>query len=124
MPPVCKIVDSLVERSTQGFPSPLNVAPLPPMIVTEKGESLDEFCARQYPDPFTVIQVRTPASHFRAPIRPMTRQRCTPGRLRSTSVAYVLLWQALKHACVATHAALRKHAYSLAAGWTVQTCLH
>ena len=57
MPPVSKIEDSLLERSTQSFPPPLNMAPLPPMIVTEKGESLDEFCTRQYPDPFTVVQV-------------------------------------------------------------------
>ena len=97
MPPVCKIVDSLVERSTKGFPSPLNVAPLPPMIVTEKGESLDEFCARQYPDPFTVIQVRTPASHAGAPFGPMACQRCAPKRLRSTYVAFVLLDFSCKH---------------------------
>ena len=58
MPPVSKIEDSITERSTEGFPPPLNIAPLPPMIVTEKGESLDEFCNRQYPDPFTVVQVR------------------------------------------------------------------
>ena len=57
MPPVFKIEDSLLERSTEGFPPPLNVVPLPPMIVTEKGESLDEFCNRQYPDPITVVQV-------------------------------------------------------------------
>ena len=56
MPLVSKIEDSFAERSTEGFPPPLNIAPRPPMIVTEKGESLDEFCSRQYPDPFTVVQ--------------------------------------------------------------------
>ena len=59
MPPVFKIEESLTERSTDAFPPPLNGTPLPPMIVTERGESLDEFCARSEPDFFTVIQVRT-----------------------------------------------------------------
>ena len=59
MPPVSEIEDSITERSTEGFPPPLNIAPPPPMIVTEKGESLNEFCNRQYPEPFTVVQVRT-----------------------------------------------------------------
>ena len=57
MPPVFKIEESLTERSTAAFPPPLNCAPLPPMIVTERGESLDEFCARSEPDFVTVVQV-------------------------------------------------------------------
>jgi hypothetical protein len=58
MPPVFKIEELLAERSTDSFPPPLNMAPLPPMIITEKGESLDEFCARRYPDFFTSVQAR------------------------------------------------------------------
>ena len=58
MPPVHLIGDSQAAWSTQDFPPPLNMAPLPPLIVTEKGESLDEFCARRYPDSITVVQVR------------------------------------------------------------------
>jgi hypothetical protein len=58
MPPVFKIEDSIVEHSTDSFPPPLNMAPLPPMIVTEKGESLEEFCGRRYPDFFTSVQAR------------------------------------------------------------------
>jgi hypothetical protein len=39
MPPLLKIEESLAERSTDSFPPPLNMAPLPPMIVTEKVEA-------------------------------------------------------------------------------------
>ena len=57
MPPVVKIQQSGPELATSDFVPPLNMKPLPPVIVTEKGESLDEFCARKQPDIFTVIQV-------------------------------------------------------------------
>ena len=57
MPPVLKVEASVASSATR-FPSPLAVAPLPSMIVTERGESLDEFCERCHPDFFTVIQVR------------------------------------------------------------------
>jgi hypothetical protein len=60
MPPVFRIDDSKEGCSTQTFPSPLNARPLPPFIITEKGESLDEFMLRQYPDFFTAIQVSMP----------------------------------------------------------------
>ena len=81
MPPVFKIEDSLEERSTAAFPPPLNIAPLPPMIVTEKGESLDEFCARRYPDPFTVVQARASLQS----ISPLACQLCYP--MQSASAA-------------------------------------
>lgn len=61
MPPVSKIEsdpDALL-RPVEGLPEPLNQWPLPPMIVTEKGESLDSFAARSAPDFFTSLQVCT-----------------------------------------------------------------
>jgi hypothetical protein len=57
MPPVFMIDDSMEGCSTQTFPPPLNVRPLPPFMITEKGESLDEFILRKHPDFFTAIQV-------------------------------------------------------------------
>jgi hypothetical protein len=65
MPPVFKIEESLEERSTESFAPPLNMVPLPPMIVTEKGESLDEFCVRRYADFFTSVQARSSADALR-----------------------------------------------------------
>ena len=58
MPPVFSVVESAQALSTAQFPPPLNVAPLPPMIIVEKGESLDEFILRRHPDFFTAIQAR------------------------------------------------------------------
>jgi hypothetical protein len=57
-PPLFKIEDSPEALSTDTFPAPLNMAPLPPLIVTEKGESLDEFCVRHHPDFITAVQAR------------------------------------------------------------------
>ena len=59
MPPVFKIDKSPEARSTTDLPPPLNQSPLPPMMVVEKGESLDEFVARREPDFFTSLQVST-----------------------------------------------------------------
>ena len=61
MPPVFSVEESPQALSTAHFPHPLNVAPLPPMIIVEKGESLDEFILRRHPDFFTTIQVRASA---------------------------------------------------------------
>ena len=58
MPPVFSVVESAQALSTAQFPHPLNVVPLPPMIIVEKGESLDEFILRRHPDFFTAIQAR------------------------------------------------------------------
>lgn len=59
MPPVAMIQDDpdMLAGVTVGMPPPLNEWPLPPVIVTEKGESLDEFVARSAPDFFTALQV-------------------------------------------------------------------
>ena len=57
MPPVFAIESSMQTRNTANFPAPLNLRPLPPLIIVEKGESLDEFAARKDPDFFTAIQV-------------------------------------------------------------------
>jgi hypothetical protein len=59
MVPVFQIEDSMLFRSTAAFPAPLNVLPLPAMIITEKGEPLDEFIVRAEPDFFTSLQVLT-----------------------------------------------------------------
>ena len=60
MPPVMRIESDphTLSCATRGLPEPLNMWPLPPLIVTEKGESLDEFAARSAPDFFTSLQVR------------------------------------------------------------------
>ena len=60
MPPVMRIESDphTLSCATRGLPEPLNTWPLPPLIVTEKGESLDEFAARSAPDFFTSLQVR------------------------------------------------------------------
>ena len=65
MPPVFSVEETLQALSTAHFPPPLDVAPLPPMIVTEKGESLDKFILRRHPDFFTAIQVRVMFRHAR-----------------------------------------------------------
>ena len=101
MPPVFKIEDSLEERSTAAFPPPLNIAPLPPMIVTEKGESLDEFCARRYPDPFTVVQAR-----LLQLISPLVDQLCC-----------------LRHCASAVHASDAAVCSAFAALWPLCRCL-
>ena len=60
MPPVMRIESDphTLYGATRGLPEPLCQWPLPPLIVTEKGESLDEFAARSAPDFFTSLQVR------------------------------------------------------------------
>lgn len=62
MPPVATIADDSSEllAATAHMPAPLNERPLPLAIVTEKGESLDEFVARSAPDRFTALQVCLP----------------------------------------------------------------
>lgn len=62
MVPVFCVLNSPDVRSTAHFPPPLNMAPLPPMIVTEQGEPLDDFLARAESDFYTSIQVRLPPS--------------------------------------------------------------
>ena len=64
MPPVATIEDDSAElaAATAHMPTPLCDHPLPPAIVTEKGESLDEFVARSAPDRFTALQARTSAN--------------------------------------------------------------
>lgn len=59
MPPVAAVEDNAGElmAATANMPAPLNQTPLPAAIVTEKGESLDEFVARSAPDRFTALQV-------------------------------------------------------------------
>jgi len=59
MPPVEMIVGNKMQRAavTACMPPPLNRMPLPPVIATEKGESLDDFVARAAPDFFTSLQV-------------------------------------------------------------------
>lgn len=66
MPPVEMIVGDKIQRAaaTACMPPPLNRMPLPPVIATEKGESLDDFVARAAPDFFTSLQV-CPASAAR-----------------------------------------------------------
>jgi hypothetical protein len=59
MVPIFQIEDSMQARSTENFPAPLNMRPLPAMIITEKGEALDEFIVRAEPDFFTSMQVLT-----------------------------------------------------------------
>ena len=60
MVPVYEILSTQQVRATNTFPPPLNMAPLPPMIVTEKGEALDDFMGRAEPDFFTSIQACSP----------------------------------------------------------------
>jgi hypothetical protein len=59
MVPIFHIEDSMQFRSTETFPAPLNVQPLPAMVITEKGEPLDEFIVRAEPDFVTSMQVLT-----------------------------------------------------------------
>eukprot|EP00892_Ulva_mutabilis_P010845 jgi/Ulvmu1/8132/UM040_0028.1 len=59
MPPV-ELVEQRPEElaaATARMPWPLSARPLPPVIVTEKGESLDDFVRRSAPDFFTSLQV-------------------------------------------------------------------
>lgn len=65
MPPVFSIIEEPNALSTAHFPPPLNMAPLPPMIITEKGESLHEFIQRRHPDFFTAIQVKRSIRRYR-----------------------------------------------------------
>ena len=60
MPPVARIESDadVLLRAVENLPQPLCKWPLPPLIVTEKGESLDLFAARSAPDFFTSLQVR------------------------------------------------------------------
>lgn len=60
MPPVALVEKDheKLQAATQDLPEPLCRWPLPPVIVMEKGESLDEFIARSAPDFFTSLQVR------------------------------------------------------------------
>jgi hypothetical protein len=44
-------------QSSEDFPTPLNLRTIPPMIVFEKGESLEEFAKRRAPDFIVAIQV-------------------------------------------------------------------
>jgi hypothetical protein len=59
MHPVILIEDtsSVLASATANLPAPLCNFALPPVIITEKGESLDEFIARSAPDFFTALQV-------------------------------------------------------------------
>lgn len=59
MPPVARVEGdpAVLLRPVEGLPAPLCDSPLPPFIVTEKGESLDLFAARSAPDFFTSLQV-------------------------------------------------------------------
>jgi hypothetical protein len=59
MVPVFQVDDSMLFRSTAAFPAPFNIRPLPAMMITEKGEPLDEFIVRAEPDFFTSMQVLT-----------------------------------------------------------------
>lgn len=58
MPPVFAIESDERRRDTDDMPPPLNSRCLPPMLIVEKGESLDEFVERKAPDFFTALQVR------------------------------------------------------------------
>lgn len=60
MPPVEMTEErpEALEAATAAMPWPLCARPLPPMIVTEKGESLADFVRRSAPDFFTSLQVR------------------------------------------------------------------
>jgi hypothetical protein len=64
MPPVELIEhsDAVLRRETSCMPPALSRRPLPPVIVTEKGESLAEFIARKAPDNVTCLQVRLVAT--------------------------------------------------------------
>ena len=60
MPPVALIQsdEQPLQAAVEGLPNPLCRWRLPPCIVMEKGESLDEFAQRSAPDFFTSLQVR------------------------------------------------------------------
>jgi hypothetical protein len=82
MPPVFCVEESPQTLSTAAFPFPLNVAPMPPMIVTEKGESLDEFILRRHPDFMTSMQVRCAQCAVRSVVRMALRCEHVLGQLR------------------------------------------
>lgn len=50
MPPVKAVHGNPAARCTAHLPPPLSAYPLPPALVTSKGESLDEHTARTSPD--------------------------------------------------------------------------
>jgi hypothetical protein len=82
MPPVHKIEESLAERSTDSFPPPLNMAPLPPMIVTEKGEArvhrrLQLLCCMACLRRLGCI--RSATTTVRSACAPVITCRCRPG---------------------------------------------
>jgi hypothetical protein len=60
MPPVVLIEDdpAVLAQAVANAPASLCSTPLPPAIVTEKGESLADFMHRAAPDFFTSLQVR------------------------------------------------------------------
>ena len=60
MPPATAIIYNERRRSMAALPPPLSLRPLPPMMIVEKGESLDEFARRKAPDRITAVQVRLP----------------------------------------------------------------
>ena len=60
MVPVFDVLDNMQERSTERLPPPLNMMPLPPMMITEKGEPLKDFLNRGRPDFFTSLQACLP----------------------------------------------------------------
>lgn len=68
MPPVMRIEANphTLAAATEDLPEPLCRWPLPPFIVTEKGESLEEFAARSAPDFFTSLQVCVSMAPFQS----------------------------------------------------------
>jgi hypothetical protein len=109
MPPLASIVDMPAMRSMAHLPPPLNAQPLPPAIITEKGESLDEFAERSSPDFITSLQVCSAsysAKHASSGTTSMKRlqfsapAKCTcamyhfqiPPQQRTISVTVVELW--------------------------------
>ena len=71
MPPV-EVIEQRPEELaavTARMPWPLCKRPLPPIIVTEKGESLADFVRRSAPDFFTSLQVRSAVAPLATPAR-------------------------------------------------------
>ena len=68
-------VDAVCDTASAGLEDPRG-QPLPPCIVMEKGESLQDWSDRADPDVFMVVAVRAPADRSAVPTIACMRLRC------------------------------------------------
>ena len=123
MPPVKAAHGNPQVRSTAHLPPPLSAYPLPPSLVTVKGESLDEHTARTAPDFVTSLSIML---HVTTVVGRLHDAGWVHRDLKPTNAVFLAQqarWALVDFGCAARRGASRSSTHDIVRGST-GGCMH